>query len=168
MQLSGLLTARMKISQIPYICHFSGHESLFLKFWITLQCHDTWYLWNFLAETLYAFDKKSPSMYNFSHFECSTENLPNSSCHFWNHTVRNYSNFTSLFSVMKDNSLHFCSSNLAYLGQKGPIAKKCSDFRVAGWKFNQFLMPYLKPQVCFSLNFASLFSVMRDYVSVLF
>ena len=52
--------------------------------------------------------------------------------------------------------LYFFSSNLIYLGQK------LLDFWVVGWKFTKFLMPYLKPQVSFSLNSASLFNVMRD------
>ena len=30
-----------------------------------------------------------------------------------------------------------------------------------GWKFTKFFMPYLKPKVSFSLNFASFFSAMR-------
>ena len=64
--------------------------------------------------------------------------------------------------------LYFCSSNLVYFGQKEPIEKKSSDFWVVGWKFIKFLMSYLKPQVSFSLNFASLFSVMRDNFSVFF
>ena len=54
----------------------------------TLQCHDTWFLWNFLAEILYAFDKKSPSISNFSDFECSNEIWPNSLWHFWNRKVK--------------------------------------------------------------------------------
>ena len=58
--------------------------------------------------------------------------------------------------------LYFFSSNLIYLGQK------LLDFWVVGWKFTKFLMPYLKPQVSFSLNFASLFNVMGDKSSVLF
>ena len=32
---------------------------------------------------------------------------------------------------------------------------------MVGWKFTKFLMSYLKPQVSFSLNFASIFNVMR-------
>ena len=58
--------------------------------------------------------------------------------------------------------LYFFSSNLIYLGQK------LLDFWVVGWKFTKFLMSYLKPQVSFSLNFASLFNVMGDKSSVLF
>ena len=40
----------------------------------------------------------------FSEFERSNESWPNSSCHFRNQKVRIYSNLSSLFSVMKDNS----------------------------------------------------------------
>ena len=58
--------------------------------------------------------------------------------------------------------LYFFSSNLIYFGQK------LSDFWVIGWKFTKFLMSYLKPQVSFSLNFASLFNIMGDKSSVLF
>ena len=63
--------------------------------------------------------------------------------------------------------LYFSSSNLIYFEQKEPIKVKVSDFGVVGWKFPKFPMSYLKPQVSFSLNFASLFSVMRDKSSVL-
>ena len=64
--------------------------------------------------------------------------------------------------------LYFFSSNLTYFWQKEPIEVKFLDFWVVGWKFTKFLMSYLKPQVSFSLNFASLFSVMRDNSFVLF
>ena len=98
----------------------------------------------------------------FQTFECSNESSPNSSCHFWNHKVRFYSNFPSMFSVMKDNSSVFCISNFVCFGQNEPIEKKFSDFSVVGWKATKFVMSYLKPQVSFSLNLASLFSVMKD------
>ena len=68
----------------------------------------------------------------------------------------------------KINFLYFCSSNLVYFGQKEPIENKLSGFWVVGWKFTKFLMWYLKPQVIFSLNFASLFNVMRDNLLLLF
>ena len=73
-------------------------------------------------------------------FECSNESSPNTSCHFWNHKVRLYSNFASLFSVMKDNSSVFFRSNLIYFGQKWPIEVKFLDSWVCGWKFTKFLM----------------------------
>ena len=112
-QISRLSTARMKINQIPLvICQAASNFSF--KICIMLQCYDTYFLWNFLAETLYTFDKKSPSIYNFSDFECSNESLPNSSCHFWNHKVRVYSNFASLLSVMKDELLFIFLAQKSY------------------------------------------------------
>ena len=54
----------------------------------------------------------------FQTFECFNESSPSCSCHFWNHKVKFYSNFTSLFSVMKITSLYFFSSK--YFGQKSP------------------------------------------------
>ena len=43
----------------------------------------------------------------FQTFECSNESSPNSSRHFRNCKVKVYSNFASLFSVMKNNSSVF-------------------------------------------------------------
>ena len=86
-------------------------------------------------------------------------------CHFWNQNVRVYSNFASLFSVMKDNSsVSFFSSNLIYFGQKQAIEAEFLDFWVFGWNFTKFLMSNLKvkQQFSFSLNFVSLFSVTRE------
>ena len=54
----------------------------------------------------------------FLTFEFFNENSPFFSSIFWNHKVRVYSNFVSLFSVIKGNSSVFFSSNLIYFGQK--------------------------------------------------
>ena len=104
----------------------------------------------------------------FQIFECSNEGWPNSSCDVWNHKVKVYLNFASLFSVMKITPLYFCSWNLVYFGQKESIEKKFSDFWAVGWKFTKFLLSYLKPQVSFSLKFTSFFSVTRNNSSVLY
>ena len=64
--------------------------------------------------------------------------------------------------------LYFFSSSLIYFRQKEPIEVKYLDFWVIWWKFTKFLLSYLKPQVSFSLNFASLFIVMRGNSSVFF
>ena len=62
----------------------------------------------FLAETVYALDKKSQSMYNFQTLGCSNdESSPNSSCHFWNHKVR-------VFQTLHHWSLS-CKITLLYL-----------------------------------------------------
>ena len=58
--------------------------------------------------------------------------------------------------------LYFCSSNLEYFAQKMSIEMKFSDFWVVEWKLTKFPMSDLKPQVSISLNFTSLFSVVRD------
>ena len=68
----------------------------------------------------------------------------------------------------KITSLYFFNSTFIYFGQKWPIEVTFSDFWLVRWQFTKFLMSYLKPQARFSLNFASLFSVMEDKSSVLF
>ena len=70
--------------------------------------------------------------------------------------------FASLFSVVKDNSSVFFYLKPLYFVQK------FSNFWVVAWKFTKFKMSYLKLQVNFTLNFASLFSLMRNNSSVLF
>ena len=81
------------------------------------------------------------------------ESLPNSSCRFWNHKVRVYSNFASQSSV---------------LDKISPSKLNCQTFEWLGENSQKFLMSYLNPQVSVSLNFESVFSVMRDNSSVLF
>ena len=94
-----------------------------------------------------------------SDFECSNESSPNSSCHFWNHKVRVYSNFASLFSVMKDDSGIFLAQTSYTLDKNSPPKPNFWTFEwLGGLKFTKFLMSYLKLQVSFSLNFGSLFN----------
>ena len=57
-QIIRLSTARMKTNQIPYVIFQDTSQSSF-KFYITFQCHDTKFLWNFLAELL-GFGQKEP------------------------------------------------------------------------------------------------------------
>ena len=133
-------TARIKINQIP--CHFSSHKSVFPS--ITL--------WT----------KRAHESTNFQIFECFNESYPIPHASF--ETTR--SRFIQI--------LHHCSVSCLlcifylkplYFGQKEPIKVKFSDFWMVGWKFTKFLMSCLKLQVSFSLNFSSLFSVMRNAVS---
>ena len=104
----------------------------------------------------------------FQNFVCFNESSPVSSYHFWNHKVRVYSNFASLFNVIKDNSSVIFRSNRICFGEKEPIEVKFSDFWLFGWKCRKFLMSRLELQVSFSLNFPSLVSVMSDNSSVFF
>ena len=123
--------------------------------------------WNFLAET-YALDKNSPIKLHF--FRLLIALMKVHPLHAIFETTR--SGFIQILhhcSVSwKITPLYFCSLNLIYFGQKEPIEKKFSGFWVVGLKFTKFLMLYLRPQVSFSLNFASHFSVMRDNCSALF
>ena len=100
--------------------------------------------------------------------QCFNEISPNSSCQFWNHNVTIYSNLELLFSVTKDKSSVLSYLNPLYFGKKEPIKVKFSNFWVLGWKITKFLMLYLKLQVSFSLNFASLFSDAKTFDCSLF
>ena len=91
-------------------------------------------------------------------FNYLCENSPNSLCHFWNHK----SFFTTqLVYIILVQTLHTFDKNM-------PSKSKFSDFSLLKLKFIKFLMSFFKQKVSFSLNFGSLFSVMRDNSSVLF
>ena len=101
----------------------------------------------------YALDKRAHQSTNFQIFQCFNESWPNSSYQFRNHKVKVYSNFASLFSVMKYNFSVFLLSQTLILLTKRPVRVKFSNFCVVWWKFTKFLMSCLKLQVDFSLNF---------------
>ena len=85
----------------------------------------------------------------FQTFECS------------NHPT--FTQFLMPFLKLQDQVLlRFCIIIQCHERQflSSSIEKKFSDFWVVGWKFTKILMSYLKPQVSFSLNFVSLFSVL--------
>ena len=99
-------TARIKINQIPYVISQPRRQFSF-KLCKILLCHDTYFIWKFLAETAYALDKESPSMYNFT-FGCSNdESSPNSSCHLWNQKVRVFQILHHCSVSWKINPLYF-------------------------------------------------------------
>ena len=81
-------------------------------------------------------------------FECSNESSPNTSCHFWNQKVRLYSNFASLFSVMKDNSSVFFRQTSYTLDKSGPSRWNFWTLECVGENSPNFSChTYLKPQV---------------------
>ena len=88
-------------------------------------------------------------------FKCSNESPPNPPCHFWNKKIRIYLNFASLFSVMKDKSSVFFSSNVIYSEQRESSKVKFLDFWMIGWKFTKILMSYLELQVIFHHSLVS-------------
>ena len=104
------------------------------------------------AKTLYTKDLSNIT------FNYLCENSPNSLCHFWNHK----SFFTTqLVYIILVQKLHTFDKNI-------PSKCKFSDFSLLKLKFIKFLMSFFKQKVSFSLNFGSLFSVMRDNSSALF
>ena len=89
----------------------------------------------------------------FQTFECCNESSPYFSCHFWNHKVRVYWSFASLFSVMKDNSFVFFLAQTSNTLGKNSLLKL--NLRTFEWLGKN------------SPN-ASLFSVMKHNSSVFF
>ena len=121
---------------------------------------------NILHNTYFA-QKEPIKVKIFETFECSSQNLSNSLCQFWNdNSIDSSPNFVSLFSFMEDNSFVLLSSNSTYSTQKKPIKVKLFETFVS--KFVKFLMSVFKQQVDSSPNFVSLFNFMKDNSSVLF
>ena len=138
---------------------FSNFASLF-----SVMRHNSSVLFHLKLPILWT--KGTHQSANFQTFDCSHENQPNSLCHFpsqksvflyilrfllkvhptpnaiFETTRLRYSNFASLFGVMKCSSSVFFGSTLTYFG-------------------------FLSIELQFSSNFASLFSVMWDKSSVL-
>ena len=161
-QIFRFSTARVKIHQIPYVI-FQATSQFSFKFCITFQCHDTKFLWNFLAELL-CFGQKEPIKVQILRLLCAlmkVHPIPHAS---FETTRSRFVHVLHYCSVSwKITPWYFLSSNLYTLDKK-----QFSGFWMVGWKFTKLLMPCLKLQVSFSLNFASIFSVMRDDSSVLF
>ena len=164
-QIFRLSIARMKISQIP--CHFSSHKSVFT--YILHHLSVSWHIISlkFSSWGITLWTKRAHESTNFQVFDCFNESSPNSSCQFWNHSVKVYSNFASMFSVMKDNSSVFFYLKPLYFWQKEPVKVKFSNFWVVGWKLPNTLCQVWNCTSVF-FNFATLFSVMRDNSSVFF
>ena len=128
-----------------------------LKNWITV--YQIFQLKRYVLWT-----KRAHQSTTFQTFECSNESSLNSSCHFWNHKVRVYSNFASHSVSWKKTPLDFCSSNLVYFGQK-------EIFRL----FSGWVKTHQIPHVIFETKnqfffkyFAPVFRVMRDNSSLHF
>ena len=68
-------SAQVKIHQILVI--FETTNQFFFKFCITIQCHKIQLLYNFLAEILYTFNKRSLSKYKFGEISCEQSKVWN-------------------------------------------------------------------------------------------
>ena len=116
---------------------------------------------------------KSSKIFQLKHYILLTKRvnkckiLPNFSCYFLNHKAKVYSDFVSLFSVMKDNSSAFFQLKPHILWTK--IAHRSEIFGL----FSGWVKIHENPHVMFEtsqffLNLVSLVSVRRDSSSVLF
>ena len=104
----------------------------------------------------------------FETFKCSGQNSSNSSCQFWNDK-------SIPLQILHHSSLSWhitplwiLSSYFSYFGLKDPIKIPILRLSIALVKICIFLMSLSKPQVSFSSNFASPFSVIKDNSSVFF
>ena len=141
-------------------------SSIFISFFIVMT-HN--YTVNLKLIHFLLWAKGSYQSSNFDTFECSGENLQNSSCYF----PSNKSVFLQILhhssESWKITSLYFFSSNNIYFAQKEPIKMKIfGTFFECSGQIYQLFMSILKRQVDSSPNFVSLFSFMKDYSSVLF
>ena len=115
-------------------CHFWKYKSVFLQILYQYSVSSKITpLYFFSSNILYFGQKQLIKVQIFEIFECSGENLPNSSCHFPNHkTVFLQILHDSLVS-WKITPLYLFRSNIIYFAQKGPIKVQiletfeCSD-----------------------------------------
>ena len=112
--------------------------------------------------------KGSHQSSNFETFKCSGENLPYSSCHFPTHKSAFLQILHHSLVSWKITPLYFSRPNIKYFPRQEQMKlRNFWDFWVLGSNFTKFLS-FVKQQISFSSNFASLFSVMKDNPSVLF
>ena len=99
-------------------------------------------------------------------FECFNETSPNCSCHFSNYNVNFYSNFASLFSVMKDNFLVFLLLKPCMLWTKRAHRKEI--FRLLSGPNSSCHIWNHKSVFLFTMHHSSVSWVIRDNSSVFF
>ena len=113
----------------------------------------------FLTEALHALEKTAHRYIIFHTFKCSNASSPNSWSYFSNFKFKVYSNFVSLFSVMKDDSyvLFYLEPHtfLTKIIHRSEICRLFSGLL----KTHQISLSCLKLKVSFSLKFTSLFNV---------
>ena len=98
-----LSSASVKICQIPHV-NFETTSQFPLKFCITLQCHERYFLCTVLAQTIYTLLKRSPLKGNFLRLSSAQVKIFQIPLVNFETTSQFLSKSQSLFSVMKDNS----------------------------------------------------------------
>ena len=98
---------------------------------------------NFKLTPFLLWTKGSHQSPNFKSSKCSGEDLPNFSCHFWNHESVFLQILHHSSVSWKISSLYFCSSNNIYLAQKEPINVKIfGTFECSGQNLSNSLSQF--------------------------
>ena len=121
----------------------------------------------FSSSNIYFAQKETIKVKIFETFECSGQNLSNSLCQFWNDKSIPLQILYPSSVSWKTTRLYFFRSKIKYFAQAANESASFGDFQVLALNFTKFLS-FLKQQISFSSNFASIFRVMRHNSSVLF
>ena len=110
-----------------FACHFWNNKSIPFQLCIILHCHDN--LHKVLSSVLWKiaplyFAQKELIKNIFKNFECSDQNLSNSTYQFCNNKSVPLQILHQSSVAWKINPLHFFSSNNKYFAQKDPIKGK--------------------------------------------
>ena len=125
-------------------------------------------LYFFSSNNINFAQKQHIKMNIFGTFKCSGQNSSNSSCQFWNEKSIPLQILHHSSLPWHITSLWILSSHFSYFGLKDPINMPISRLSIALVKICHIPHVIFKPQVSFSSNFASLFSVMKYNSSVFF
>ena len=141
-------------------CQFWNGKSIPLKIlhYSSLSWHN---FCKFSVHTFSTLDKGSHQIqYNFETFQCSCENLPDSSCHFPNCMSAFLKILLHHSSVSwRITSLYFFNSNNIYFGQKEPIkVQNFKTFECSGQNLSNYLCQFWngKPIPLQILHYSSL------------
>ena len=143
-------------------CHFSKKKSVFFKGLNRTSLEIT--LLYFLAETLYAVDKRSPSKLLWV-APIKINQIPyvifqTTSQFFFKHCI-------TLQCAMIHNSSEIFWLSILYLGKKKFLKVQILRFSSAPIEFTKFLMSLMKPHFIFPSKFASTFSMIIQYNDLL-
>ena len=137
-----------KLTKLLAILHATSQFSL--KFCINFQYHDNIIPLKFSSWSITLQLKRAHQITNFQLFECFNESSPNSSWQLWNHKIKVYSNFVSLFSVTKNtSSAFFHPKPLSFGIKKSPSKIHFQTFECLGENSPIFL--------CHIWNYKSVF-----------
>ena len=143
-------------------CHFPNDKSVFLQ-----SLHHSSMSWKitplylFRSNSIYISQKETIKVKMFETFKCSGQNVSNSLCQFWriDKSIPLQILYPSSVS-WKTTPLYFFRSKIKYFAQAANESASFGDFQVLALNFTKFLS-FLKQQISFSSNFASIFKVIR-------